>query len=170
MKLESCNDDISLCEQWHIQPQKGTIEFGNDYCIYLITVIITDKVAMNYRKSSQRDRILEILRETAIHPTADWLYREVRKTITRVSRGTIYRNLGVLIELGLVQKLPIEGSIDRFEAVKQPHFHLICEKCGSIEDFHLPHPEDIGTLAQRMCSFKINRCRVDFFGVCTKCQ
>ena len=93
---------------------------------------------MNYRKSKQREKILQVLRQTRIHPTADWIYETVHKEMPKMSLGTVYRNLKVLIDQGCVQKLSLEGSIDRFEAKISPHYHLICEKCGSVQDFNMP--------------------------------
>ncbi|MBN1574989.1 MAG: transcriptional repressor [Chitinispirillaceae bacterium] len=125
---------------------------------------------MNHRKSKQREKIVQILRQTRVHPTADWIYETVRKEMPKVSLGTVYRNLNVLIEQGHVQKLSLEGTIDRFEAKITPHYHLICEKCGSVQDFDMPHPGDINMKAQAFCDFRINRHRIDFYGVCKQCQ
>lgn len=136
----------------------------------LIIGTITDKENMEYRKSQQRDRILEILKETKSHPTADWIYMRLKEEIPELSLGTVYRNLKVLMEQGLIQKLPFGSRFDRFEAKISPHYHLVCEKCGLVEDFEMPQYSTINSKAEKMSAFKISRHRIDFFGLCKKCQ
>ena len=125
---------------------------------------------MEYRKSQQRERILEILKETKSHPTADWIYMRLKEEIPELSLGTVYRNLKVLMEQGLIQKLPFGSTFDRFEAKIAPHYHLVCEKCGLVEDFEMPQYAAINSQAEKMSAFKISRHRIDFFGLCGKCR
>jgi Fur family transcriptional regulator, peroxide stress response regulator len=125
---------------------------------------------MEYRRSQQRERILEILKETNAHPTADWVYKKLKEEIPDLSLGTVYRNLKVLAEQGYIQKLPFGSNFDRFEAKIAPHYHLVCEKCGLVEDFEMPQYSDINQKAEKMSTFKISRHRIDFFGLCEKCQ
>ncbi|MBU0769673.1 MAG: transcriptional repressor, partial [Proteobacteria bacterium] len=63
----------------------------------------------------QRKTILNILRQTNCHPSADELYELVRKQLPRISLGTVYRNLEVLAKTGLIQKLELGGTIKRFD-------------------------------------------------------
>jgi Fur family transcriptional regulator, peroxide stress response regulator len=125
---------------------------------------------MNYRKSQQRERILQILKETDSHPTADWVYARLKEEIPGLSLGTVYRNLKVLIEQGHIQKLPFGSTFDRFDAELKPHYHLVCEKCGMVSDFEMPQNSHLNELAQQISRFKVNRHRIDFFGICEKCQ
>jgi Fe2+ or Zn2+ uptake regulation protein len=125
---------------------------------------------MEYRKSQQRERILKILKETKSHPTADWIYMRLKEEIPELSLGTVYRNLKVLMDQGLIQKLPFGSTFDRFEAKIAPHYHLVCEKCGLVEDFEMPQYAAINSQAEKMSEFKISRHRIDFFGICGKCR
>lgn len=68
--------------------------------------MITNKEHMKYRTSRQRQRILEILKRAKSHPTADWVYKKLKKEIPELSLGTVYRNLNVLIEQGHIEKIP----------------------------------------------------------------
>ena len=112
---------------------------------------------MQYRRSRQRERILELLKATDSHPTADWIYSKLREKISGLSLGTVYRNLNVLIEQGHIQKLPFCSTFDRFEAKIAPHYHLVCEKCGTVNDFEMPEYTDINKKAEKMSSFKISQ-------------
>jgi Fur family peroxide stress response transcriptional regulator len=114
--------------------------------------------------------MLEILRRTDVHPTADWVYKKLKDEIPNLSLGTVYRNIRVLMDQGLIQRLPFGSTFDRFEARVSPHYHLVCEQCGSVEDFMMPIYADINEKASKMSYFKIRRHRIDFFGLCTKCQ
>jgi Fur family transcriptional regulator, peroxide stress response regulator len=125
---------------------------------------------LTYRKSKQRDQLLKLLHSTDLHPTADWLYDKMKKKFPRLSLGTVYRNLGILIEQGLVRKLHYGSTFDRFEARVVPHCHLICECCGRISDFEMPLHADLNMEASARTDFAIAYHKIDFFGQCATCQ
>jgi len=137
--------------------------------------MITDKV-MNkeekttIRQSRQRNRILELLRSTGSHPTADWLYERLKKEFPNLSLGTVYRNLSFLIEQGDVKKIHFGSTFDRFEANVHPHYHLICESCGKILDFEMPIYHDLNEQAKQLTNFKISHHKLEFFGLCQECK
>lgn len=124
---------------------------------------------MRYRKSKQRENILRLIQETKVHPTADWVYRKLKPKIPGLSLGTVYRNLSVLQEQGLVRKMPL-GSTDRYEGRTAPHYHLVCDCCKSVTDIEMPIYAEINRKVGGMTTFKINRHRIDFFGTCVACQ
>ena len=125
---------------------------------------------MKYKRSKQRERMLELLGQTKIHPTADWLYQQLKKEFPSLSLGTVYRNLHILVEQKLIQRLPFGSTHDRYEVIKNPHYHLVCEVCGCVQDFGMPQYTEINKQAQKMSGFSISRHRIDFFGTCEKCQ
>jgi Fur family transcriptional regulator, peroxide stress response regulator len=123
-----------------------------------------------YRYSRQRERLLHILRKTTAHPTADWLYQRLKKEFPRLSLGTVYRNLSILMEQGLVKKLYYGSTFDRFEANPMPHSHLICEQCGQIADVDLPRIPDLTRQTAGLADFSAAYYKIDFFGLCAKCK
>ena len=125
---------------------------------------------MNYKRSKQRERLLELLGQTERHPSADWLYQALKKEFPRLSLGTVYRNLTILVEQKRIQKLPFGSTHDRYEVIKKPHCHLACDVCGCVQDFTMPNYAKINKQAQKMSRFNISRHRIDFFGTCEKCQ
>ncbi|MBD3344904.1 MAG: transcriptional repressor [Chitinivibrionales bacterium] len=125
---------------------------------------------MHYRKSRQRERILQVLKQTEAHPTADWIYHQLKDEIPDLSLGTVYRNLKVLMEQGHVRKVPFGSTFDRFDAKLDPHYHLVCEHCGKVLDFEMPVYDEINRRAQESSAFKVTRHRIDFFGICENCQ
>jgi Fur family transcriptional regulator, peroxide stress response regulator len=124
---------------------------------------------MNYRGSKQRERILELLKKTHSHPTADWLYMTLKGEIPNLSLGTVYRNLKILVEQGLILKLSFGSTFDRFEAKIAPHYHLVCENCGVVDDINMPQFSQINAKAEKLTLFKIVRHQIYFFGICDKC-
>lgn len=111
-----------------------------------------------------------MLQNTRIHATADWLYNELKRELPRLSMGTVYRNLTILIEQGLVRKIDFGGAFDRFEANITPHHHFVCESCGSITDLELPIDESLNERVSKETPYLIRRHRIDFFGVCDECR
>ena len=86
------------------------------------------------RKTEQRSTILSNLKSRTDHPSADDVYFDVRKSIPRISLGTVYRNLDKLAQQGIIQKLEYPGAQKRFDGNPKPHTHFLCVDCGRIED------------------------------------
>jgi Fe2+ or Zn2+ uptake regulation protein len=124
---------------------------------------------MKYRKSRQREKILDLLKHTDTHPDADWVYNRLKKQIPNLSLGTVYRNLRILVQQGQILKLPFGSTFDRYDGCISPHYHVICESCGSVYDFNMPENIDINRMAQPHSPCIITSHRIDFYGMCQKC-
>jgi Fur family peroxide stress response transcriptional regulator len=122
-----------------------------------------------YRKSRQRERILELLRSTGRHPSADWIYDRLKAEFRTLSMGTVYRNLSILIQQGAIKKIDFGSTFDRFDANTEPHHHFICERCGAIVDLNLPVDETLNERVSRATPFQVVRHRIEFFGLCDRC-
>ena len=122
------------------------------------------------RHSKQRDRILEILRGTKNHPTANWIYNELKDEFHDLSMGTVYRNLNILVEQGLVKRIDFGSTFDRFEARIQPHYHFICEKCKAVIDLDVPVDNTLNNRIADKTGLTPNRHRIEFFGICNNCN
>ena len=123
-----------------------------------------------FRQSKQRTRILKLLRSTENHPTADWIYEKLKNEFPRLSLGTVYRNLSILIEQGMARRIHFGSTFDRFEANIKPHYHLICESCGKILDFEIPIYEDLNLKVKQVTNFTIHHHKLDFYGMCKECK
>lgn len=121
------------------------------------------------RMTKQRQVILEELRAVTSHPTADDMYDMVRRRLPNVSLGTVYRNLEMLAENGVVQKLDIGGTKKRFDGNVEVHHHLRCLDCGRVDDIHLEHGLDLEVLAAAHTDYTILRHRLEFIGLCPDC-
>jgi Fur family peroxide stress response transcriptional regulator len=123
-----------------------------------------------YRETRQRRIILEILKRTTAHPTADRIYEEVRKTIPNISKGTVYRNLKILRDTGQISELDLSGTVSRFEARRDNHYHFRCEKCGRVCDVDEPVDTGLDRRVARKTGFKISHHQLEFRGLCRDCQ
>ena len=125
---------------------------------------------MEYRRSRQREYILKVLRGTCSHPTAEWVYHTAKKKIPDLSIGTVYRNLKILVDQGLVKKLAFGSAFDRYDATVKQHYHFVCEQCGDVRDVDLPIRPDIDTEVEKRNNCTISHHKIDFFGSCEKCS
>jgi Fur family ferric uptake transcriptional regulator len=118
----------------------------------------------------QRQVILEELRRTRSHPRADEIYARVRRRLPRISLGTIYRNLEVLSATGEIQKIETAGSLKRFDGNIAPHYHIRCLRCHKVVDAPVEVLPDIERLLDGKTDFTITGHRIEFLGLCPKCQ
>jgi Fur family ferric uptake transcriptional regulator/Fur family peroxide stress response transcriptional regulator len=117
-----------------------------------------------------RDAILDLLRRNPIHPTVDWLHRELRKTEPRVSLTTVYRTLRVLVAEGILCELPFGPGESRFGLVKeQNHYHFICEVCGQIRDLSITPGSGMEDRVSKATGHRVVRHTTEFFGTCKSC-
>ena len=114
--------------------------------------------------------IMEVLKGVSTHPSADWIYDEVRKKLPHISKGTIYRNLKVLEEEGTILELNLDGLVGRYEIRQNNHYHFICEKCGMIFDLNEPVETKLNSKYAKKTGFKITRHQLEFRGLCKDCQ
>jgi len=85
--------------------------------------------------SRQREEVLNILKESYEHPTAESIYLSLKAKGSTASKGTVYRNLALLCEKGIIEKISIQNGPDRYDYLKKPHNHAICTKCNNVYDF-----------------------------------
>ncbi len=120
------------------------------------------------RMTRQRAVILQELRKTDTHPTADEIYGMVRELLPRISLGTVYRNLDFLAETGKILKLESAGTIMRFDGDISWHQHVRCTHCGKVGDVMQPHQvPDVNGLQVK--GFTLTAARIEYDGVCEHC-
>ena len=127
-------------------------------------------VDMNRRNTVQRQVVLEELKKVASHPTAGELYDISRRRLPRISLGTVYRNLEILITMGLVRKLETAGREARFDGNIDPHDHVRCVLCGAFEDIHGLPADLMGEEVARKTSYKMLGRQLELRGVCPDCS
>ncbi|MBN2430278.1 MAG: transcriptional repressor [Acidobacteria bacterium] len=118
----------------------------------------------------QRQIILEELRRCRSHPTADQLFETVRQRLPRISLGTVYRNLEILSDMGMVRKVETAGAPRRFDGDLEAHFHARCMECGAIHDLLPEHAAKVRVTLPACASFRITGYQLEFTGVCAECR
>ncbi|MBI4965683.1 MAG: transcriptional repressor [Desulfomonile tiedjei] len=122
------------------------------------------------RTTRQRRIMLAELEKLRTHPTAHELYEVVRKRLPKISLGTVYRNLEILSECGMVQKLGTAGTQKRFDAVTANHYHVRCTKCGRVADVPVALISEIDKIAAEASDFEIFWHHLEFGGLCPGCK
>ena len=124
------------------------------------------------RLTGPRRLVLELVRGTEAHPTAESVHRMVRRRLPRVSLGTVYRNLRLLVAEGLVHELP--GHHARFDGNLERHHHFTCTGCGRIVDVDGPLCDPPTRAVSRrvaaLTGLTITHHRIEFFGRCPACR
>lgn len=90
------------------------------------------------RHTRQRAVILNELRKVKTHPTADAIYRMVRKRLPSISFGTVYRNLSLLRDGGDILELTCGKYRCRYDGDNREHYHFICLECENVFDADMP--------------------------------
>ncbi|UCC29705.1 MAG: transcriptional repressor [Phycisphaerales bacterium] len=122
------------------------------------------------RNTRQREVVLEELRRLGTHPTAAELYEIARARLPKISLGTVYRNLELLAENGIIQKLKISGAEARFDGDPQRHYHVCCVRCGRVDDVHDLPRNFVRRRAKQLSGYDILGFRLEFNGICPECK
>ena len=124
------------------------------------------------RLTPQRLAIYECLRDTKSHPSAETIYGQLKGRYPSLSLNTVYQTLQVLDDIGLAQKLPVEGREARYDGNAASHAHLVCLECGRIWDIDgdaLPAVGELDRLVEEK-GFRVIRNHVQVYGLCPQCQ
>ncbi len=122
------------------------------------------------RMTLQRSAILEELRRERFHPTADELYERVRQRFPRISLGTVYRNLQVLVNDGRIRKVESDGKLMRFDGTLDEHQHIRCLSCGRLEDVGFGLKPGLMDSVSAESGYDVTGCAVMFEGLCPDCR
>jgi Fur family peroxide stress response transcriptional regulator len=127
--------------------------------------------ARNFRLTPQRLAILKILAVSQGHPSIEGIYEQVKVDFPTTSLATVYKTVTLLKELQEVLELGFPEGSNRYDGSKPyPHPHVVCVKCKQIIDPDLGNLQPLTAEAAQRTGFKIISQRVDFFGICPKCQ
>lgn len=123
---------------------------------------------MNYSK--QREALLTLLRSTSSHPSADWLYENLRKEFPNISLGTVYRNLSVLADNGDIVRIRTASNKEHFDGFVHKHHHFVCRRCDNILDVDIDGMEFTEKQAAEKLNADVEDYSLIFYGVCSNCS
>ncbi len=116
--------------------------------------------------SSKRELIYSTLCSTKSHPSAKWVYEQLKEDYPDLSLGTVYRNIALFKEKGMA--IPVANVLgeERLDGDTSPHAHLVCKCCGRIDDIDMPSL----TLKGDTNGFNTDFVAVTYFGICNACN
>ena len=122
------------------------------------------------RVTSQRLLIERALRDDGGHLTAEQVHDLVEPALPGVTQQTVYSTLALLADLGVARRVSAPGASTRFEAPTDDHHHMVCERCGAIEDLHVKVPVSRAVAASRDRGFTPASASVTVLGLCAACS
>lgn len=124
---------------------------------------------MKQRSTRQRRLVFDAVQVMREHPTADHIYLKVRGDDPHISRGTVYRNLNLLVENGEVRHVRLPG-VDRFDWRTDRHYHIVCTSCGKVADAPVNYESADDAALEKATGFAIKGHIKVFEGLCPACQ
>ncbi len=116
--------------------------------------------------TKQRRIIHSIINNSCEHLCADGIYLEAKKQMPGIAIGTVYRNLGLMVEAGEIRKIPVAGHPDRYDKSTKPHDHMLCEECGRLVDLSIG---DISELIEDKTGTFVKSYELYVNGICSDC-
>ena len=119
--------------------------------------------------SRQREAILDNLKSRVDHPTADMLFQSLRKDDPKISLGTVYRNLGLLTEIGKIRKLSDINGVERYDYNTTDHYHFACKACSKLIDLPTGIIAGLDEKAKHEDIGIVENHSLIFYGYCKEC-
>ncbi len=117
----------------------------------------------------QRLEIYRVLEEAKDHPSAETVWKRVRRSIPTISLDTVYRTLGTFEQKGMIQRVPVEGEQGRYDGDVSPHHHMVCTRCREIVDFWWPEFDE-AALPKEVAEWgRVHDAQLIVRGECAKC-
>lgn len=118
----------------------------------------------------KRNAILDCLRQTHAHPSAEMVHALLQPSHPDISLATVYRNLAWFKSRGMIQSLGTVNGVERFDADTQPHVHFVCTGCHAVLDLpQVEIPASLGTSAEEASGCRVQGCQLTFTGLCGSC-
>ena len=119
----------------------------------------------------KRNAILECLRMTDTHPSAEMVYEMLQAEHPDISLATVYRNLARFKSQGIIQSVATVRGIERFDANTDPHVHFICTGCDAVLDLpQIEVPQSLSCNVEQCSGCNVQSCQLTFTGLCSSCN
>jgi len=124
-----------------------------------------------HRITPQRLCILEALTQTSAHPSAEEIFADVHRVCPTTSLATIYKTLQTLKDMDEIIELEFSDGSNRYDGLRpKSHPHMICTRCGKIEDVEIEGLSNLEERAASKSGFRVDHYRIDFYGICGDCK
>ncbi len=125
---------------------------------------------MERRNTIQKKLVLETVQQLQRHITADEVYQTILKKHPKIGKGTVYRNLNILVEEGKIRKIEIPNGSDFYDFTLKNHYHVRCLKCQNLFDVDMDEIDNIYHLIHDTHGFKFLDYDILFKGICPNCS
>ncbi|MFC1769918.1 Fur family transcriptional regulator [Nitrospirota bacterium] len=116
----------------------------------------------------QRQMVLDVLKDSKDHPSADDVFTKVKNVYSGISFKTVYNTLELFRDNGIIQELIIDAKKKRFCPDPRPHNHIICSGCKRVVDVFFEVPANLPDALTH--GFKIDGFSVVYHGLCPECS
>ncbi len=124
----------------------------------------------NSKQYGKRSAILTCLRQTKAHPSAEMVYQMLQQERPDISMATVYRNLALFKQQGIIQSLGTVEGVERFDYETAPHVHFICSHCQAVIDLpEITPPSPLQQQVEALTGGRVEQCQLSFTGVCQAC-
>lgn len=117
--------------------------------------------------TKQRKLVLDIVQNSYDHLTAEEVFFLAKQEMPNIALGTVYRNLNILVDEGMLRRLSIAGQPDRFDNTGIEHEHLVCKCCGKLKDFQI---EGVRELLAKSTGVDIQNYELNAYYICEDCS
>ena len=124
----------------------------------------------NRRNTIQKDLVRNAVYEMKRHVTANEVYEFIKESYPTIGKGTIYRNLDILVEVGALRKVVVSEGPNRFDFTLKNHYHVRCVKCGEVSDVDMDEIPDLMKKIHDTHGIEFLDYDISFKGICPKCR
>ena len=126
---------------------------------------------MTSRKNTiQKDLVRNAVYEMKRHVTANEVYEFIKEAYPTIGKGTVYRNLDILVEEGALRKVEVPDGPNRFDFTLKNHYHVRCVKCGEVLDVDMDEIPDLLERIHNTHGIEFLDYDISFKGICPKCR
>lgn len=122
------------------------------------------------RITKQRKAIFQALEGDTTHPTADEIFQRVKQDLPSISLATVYRNLKLLADSGLILEISTPDGPNRYDPQTQRHYHFMCKRCERVDDVELPVQRTLERRLEQSTQYEVHTHELIFYGVCPSCR
>lgn len=128
--------------------------------------------AKGLKSTRQRDMILECFLSSDSHLSTEDLYLKVRAKNPSIGYATVYRTLKLFAESGIAREIHFGDGQTRYEHVAEGehHDHLICTRCGAVQEFENEAIEKLQQEVAAQFGFAVESHKMELYGICSKCR
>ena len=118
----------------------------------------------------QRQVLYEVMQRMPGHPSPEEVYARVKKRIPAISLATVYKNIHLFVERGVLKELSMHHGSIRVELNGHHHHHMVCSHCKAIADIEEKDLGVVPVMQELLGGFQVERYSIDVIGICAACQ